>query len=407
MGCCDSKPQDMTRGEPSFSLPAAPPEAWMQQFRLGRDRQASEASVGSVGSNYSARGNRPHSNSAPTGMRAPGGSSLASGGAFMSFALADGFAEHELEGSKLFAPKQGTNLIFQEASSSDVLCVDKHSPERACLISSHANAAVFKVASTVKSDQGALLAIQCLDRQPGGGGGSGSAGVSPTSASAAGPGGKGGAGGGGGGSRGGGGKEDFSGSFLYFSDQRQRLHSGSLDPTPLWQLVELMHDVVDGQPAGDPTYLLRAVAKWWFPAVVLRRCGPPNPNIILTQDGHERAYSITYHDGDNDGGDADARDALSATPPVPTTPTRGGDKKANDEGGVDSDYDDDGEAGDAPESPSAAAFRRLQKNASEGFSSAFESALTPGPPTKVRRRATGWRGADREGGREREWWRVR
>ena len=68
--------------------------------------------------------------------------------------------------------------------------------------------------------------------------------------------------------------------------------------------------------------------------MVLRRCNPPSDDIYLTEDGHERSYSVT------------------SSPVKPEATNR--------------------RVGAVDESPATAAFNRLQNNVANGFSSTFE-----------------------------------
>ena len=233
------------------------------------------------------------------------------------------------DGSTVFTPKIGTSLIFQEASSQDALCVDGSTAERSCLVSSVKSAAVFKVVATaaVAKDGGAgadhLLSLRCTSLGRG---------------------------------------SDDSDGFLYFSDLNQKVHCTSQDATPLWQLVEPVDDVVAGKRAKEATYVLRVVAQWWFPAVVLRRCHAPSDNTYLSEDGHERHHSMMT---------SLAQQAFESA-------GRGGAKYDGNSGNPAGSGGRGEPAANVDESPATAAFARLQNNIDNGFSASFEDNFAAG-----------------------------
>ena len=238
----------------------------------------------------------------PTGRPPPGHSHTldvppSGAGGNLEAMLCDG-----VDPEKVFTPKVGTALIFQESTSQDVLCVagDKF---RNCSVSSVKTAASFKVTSIVRDDKnGDVIALRFAD-----GPAKGAADANAT-------------------------------DFLYFDDESQKLHCASSDGTAMWQLVELIDDVVDGKRSKEATYVLRVVAQWWFPAVILRHWKPPTEDTYLSEDGRERVYSVTYPVP----GLSEPREVPSANP---------------------------------DDSPATAAFNRLQKNADKGYSSSFEESF--------------------------------
>lgn len=245
--------------------------------------------------------------------------------------------------SEVFVPKVGSSLIFQESTSQDVLCVDTRSPECKCVVSSTRSAAIFKVASVATHEKnGDLVALQCTSLRKGAAAAAaGTAAGKGTHTSGA-----------------------DDGSLLYFSDINQKLHCRSADRTPLWQLVELRDDVVNGRRAQEATYVLRVVAQWWFPAVILRRCNPPSDAVFLDSAGRERLYSVNYT-----GSGSDTTTSLGAN----TNANANAAAAAGNMGGAA--QTSSGTAAPVEDSPATAAFNRLQNNVDNGFSSSFEASF--------------------------------
>ncbi len=319
MGCCGSKLLS-TRDGPAFSLVSGPPDEWTTTFRRSRGLSSQSVTGGVPMSAAPLPAGHSHS-LAPASRGSPSNRppSMSIGSN-----VDDGL---DTDGSSVFTPKVGTSLIFQEASSQDVLCVDGSTAERPCLVSSVKAAAVFKVVATAAKEgaSGDLLSLRCTSQGRG---------------------------------------SDDSDGFLYFSDLNQKVHCASHDATPLWQLVEPVDDVVAGRRAKEATYVLRVVAQWWFPAVVLRRCHAPSDNTSLSEDGYERHHSITSL----------AHQAFAAA-------GNGGSSGGNGKGGGGrGGTSTPGPAGGSlvDESPATAAFARLQNNADNGFSSAFEDGFASG-----------------------------
>ena len=318
MGCCDSKPQLSNRDGPSFSLPSAPPQQWTNNFRRQRGLSSQSATAG-ISVPTPSRTPVGHSHSLDVGT--PGNDSrMPTTG--RSVSVDDDGLGVAVDSSEVFVPKVGSSLIFQEATSQDVLCVNTQSPECKCLVSSTRSAAIFKVASVATHEKnGDLLALQCTSLRKG------AAGAGRGTAS-----------------------EE---SLLYFSDINQKLHCLSADRTPLWQLVELRDDVVNGRRAQEATYVLRVVAQWWFPAVILRRCNPPSDTVFLDSTGRERLYSVNYN----------------TNPALSETANNGAPGNMGDASQVSS------ETAGVEDSPATAAFNRLQNNVDNGFSSSFEASF--------------------------------